>query len=167
MPTADESNHSANGTLHPHRTDTRHTTTNDVIGVHTVNYCDYFCTIERSELVYGHVDLQTLQCHNAHLGFTLFQWLQSSKLSITSLCFLSKNSNSVRISFAAGRPMPAACGGKKCEITASFLTISHKLQLRSWKWLYHWKASEQTFPAIYGPYANIVNFSRTSQIYFC
>jgi len=48
-----------------------------------------------------------------------------------------------------------------------FLQISHKLQLRSRIWLFIRKGNEQTFPTIYCPYGNIVNFLRTRRIHFC
>jgi len=86
MLTTDESNHSAVGTLHPHRITTyriRYTALTDFpsqkrkfapsltgdinpqmkiaynsayvqIGIHTLNYCNYFCRIDWSNLVYGH-----------------------------------------------------------------------------------------------------------------
>ena len=54
MPTANQSNHYA--TSKPHRHTTHHP--NDIISIHTLNYCDYFYrpTINWSEVVYGHFD---------------------------------------------------------------------------------------------------------------
>jgi len=48
----------------------------------------------------------------------------------------------------------------------TFLYISPQPALRSWTWLYRQKANETTFPTIYCPYGNILNFSRTSRIHF-
>jgi len=47
-----------------------------------------------------------------------------------------------------------------------FLEISRKLQLRSRTKIFLRKANEQTFPTMYCPYGNIVNFPRTSRIHF-
>ena len=47
------------------------------------------------------------------------------------------------------------------------LQIFRKLQLRCRAWLFLRKANEQTFPTIYCPHRNIVNFSRMIRMHFC
>jgi len=54
-----------------------------------------------------------------------------------------------------------------CMKWLTFLQISCKPQLWSQTSLFLWKTNEQTFPTIYCPYGNIVNFSRMSRIHFC
>jgi len=105
MSTVDEFSQSADGTLHPHHT--WPTTPNDTICVHTPNYCDYFCTINWSELVYGHFDTWTFP-----LGFSLCHWLR-----MTSWCLLSKKSNTMH--------------------TCRFLWVGLCRQLATSKWLLH------------------------------
>ena len=53
------------------------------------------------------------------------------------------------------------------KITVTFFQISRKLQLLSWNQLNFPKGNEQTFPTVYCPYINIVNFPHTSRIHFC
>jgi len=48
----------------------------------------------------------------------------------------------------------------------TFLYISPQTPLRSWTWLYHQKANKTTFPTIYCPYGDILNFSRMSRIQY-
>ena len=52
------------------------------------------------------------------------------------------------------------------DITVTFLYISPQPLLLSWTWLYHQKANRMTFPTIYCPYENILNFKSTSLIHF-
>jgi len=52
------------------------------------------------------------------------------------------------------------------EISVTFLQIFCRPRLRSWTWLYLQKANEKTFPMIYCPYGNNLNFSRMFWIHF-
>jgi len=49
----------------------------------------------------------------------------------------------------------------------TFLYISPQPPFRFWTWLRSQKAKKAKFPMIYYPNGNILNFSRTSLIYFC
>jgi len=52
------------------------------------------------------------------------------------------------------------------EITVTFLQIFCKPPLQSWTGLYFQKANEKTFPMIYCPYRNNLNFSHKCRIHF-